>query len=57
MSIVKIQFSDGRPDATGLEHVNQILNTVGVRATTIDIPAEARPLLKAYQSRAITEGE
>ncbi|ORM78871.1 hypothetical protein [Pantoea eucrina] len=57
MSIVKLQFSDGRPDVAGLEDVNQVLNTVGVRASTIDIPAEARPLLKAYQNRAITEGE
>lgn len=57
MNIVKIQFSDGRPDVAGIQDVNNVLNAVGVRATTIKIPTEARPLLKAYKNRAITEGE
>lgn len=57
MSIVKIQFSDGRPDVTGIQDANNVLHTVGVRASTIEIPVEARPLLKAYKDRAITEGE
>lgn len=57
MNILKLQFSDGRPDVVGLEEVNTVLRSVGVRASTVCIPEAAKPLLKASLSRAMTEGE
>lgn len=57
MNIVKLQFSDGRPNAVGLEDVNAVLRSVGVRASTVSIPEAAKPILNASQSRAITEAE
>ncbi|WP_321839548.1 hypothetical protein [Paraburkholderia bannensis] len=57
MNFVKLQFSDGRPDVAGIENVNAVLRSVGVRASTVPIPAEARPILEASQSRAISEEE
>ena len=51
MNIVKLQFSDGRPNAVGLEEVNAVLRSVGVRASTVSIPDAAKPILKASQSR------
>lgn len=57
MNIVKLQFSDGRPNAVGLEEVNAVLRSVGVRASTVSIPDAAKPILKASQSRTVTEAE
>ena len=57
MNIVKLQFSDGRPNAVGLEEVNAALRSVGVRASTVSIPDAAKPILKASQSRTVTEAE
>ena len=55
--IVKLQFSDGRSNVTGVENVNAVLRSIGVRASTVSIPAEAKPILKASQNRAINEEE
>ncbi|WP_421535908.1 hypothetical protein [Priestia sp. D3YE.R1] len=55
--IVKLQFSDGRSDVKGIEDVNAVLRTVGVRASTLPIPEEAKTILKASQTRAINEKE
>lgn len=57
MNFVKLQFSDGRPDVEGIESVNYILRGVGVRASTVPIPEESRPILKASLTRAISEDE
>lgn len=57
MNIVKLQFSDGRPNAVGLEEVNAILRSVGVRASTVSIPDAAKPILEASKSRPVTEAE
>lgn len=57
MNFVKLQFSDGRPDVEGLESVNAVLRSVGVRASTVAIPAEAKPILQASLSRAISDDE
>ncbi|KAF7728913.1 hypothetical protein EC973_005308 [Apophysomyces ossiformis] len=56
-NIVSLKFNDGRPDVVGLDKVNQILRTVGVRASTLDIPKEAKPILKESQTRPLTEEE
>lgn len=57
MNTVKLQFSDGRSDVTGVENVNAVLRSVGVRASTLPIPEEAGPILKASRTRAISEEE
>lgn len=55
--IVKLQFSDSRSNVTGVENVNAVLRSIGVRASTLLIPEEAKPILKASQTRAITAQE
>ncbi|MFJ4172245.1 hypothetical protein ACIPY3_22265 [Paenarthrobacter sp. NPDC089714] len=57
MNHVKLQFSDGRSDVEGIDNVNHVLRSVGVRTSTVDIPVDARPILEAAQHRAITEAE
>lgn len=55
--IVKLQFSDGRSDVAGVENVNAVLHAIGVRASTLPIPSDAKPILKASFSRAISAEE
>jgi hypothetical protein len=55
--IVKLQFSDGRSNVTGVENVNAVLRSVGVRVSTLSIPEQAKPILKASQIRVITPDE
>lgn len=55
--MVRLQFSDGRPNVAGIENVNAVLRAVGVRASTVDIPAAAKPILKASLIRATDEQE
>ncbi|MDJ0947729.1 MAG: hypothetical protein QNJ94_02315 [Alphaproteobacteria bacterium] len=42
-----LKFSDGRADLTDLSKINEVLMTVGVRLSRIDVPEEAVPLLEA----------
>ncbi|WP_421535907.1 hypothetical protein [Priestia sp. D3YE.R1] len=56
-NIVKLQFSDGRSDVLGVKKVNDVLHSIGVRVSTLPIPEEAKPILKASQTRAINEEE
>ncbi|KAF7730137.1 hypothetical protein EC973_002745 [Apophysomyces ossiformis] len=53
-NIVSLKFSDERPDVVGLD---KILRTIGVRASAVDIPEEAKPILKESRTRALTEEE
>ena len=55
MNFVKLQFSDGRSDVEGIDSVNAVLRSVGVRASTVSIPEEAKPILKASLIDAINE--
>ncbi|WP_288821214.1 hypothetical protein [uncultured Leclercia sp.] len=55
--VVSLKFSDGRPDVKGVEAVNQVLHTVGINVTTVDIPAAVRPILETYQTRALDQKE
>lgn len=57
MNFVKLQFSDARPHVEGIENVNAVLRSVGVCASTVTIPDEAKPILKASQTRPISEDE
>jgi hypothetical protein len=55
--IVKLQFSDGRSNVTGVGNVNAVLRSIGVHASTVSIPEDAKPIIKASQTRAINEEE
>ena len=52
---LKLSHSDGKPDAIGLDAVNQVLRTVGVHISQVPIPTAAHPILKASQEQAIPE--
>lgn len=54
---VTLKFSDGRPEIAGIESVNSVLRAVGVRATTVVIPDQATPILKASLTRPVSEEE
>lgn len=55
--VVSLKFSDGRTDVTGVKNVNAVLNPIGINVTTLDIPKSAKPILKAYEKRALTDEE
>ncbi len=54
---IKLSYSDGKPATTGLESINKVLRSVGVRVSTLPLPEAASPILKASQTRAITPEE
>ncbi|WP_058045867.1 hypothetical protein [Streptomyces roseifaciens] len=54
---LKLSYSDGRPATTGVEAVNRVLRTVGVRVGRVPVPEEAHPLLEASEDRALSEEE
>lgn len=57
MNYVKLQFSDGRSDVEGVENVNHVLRSVGVRASLVPIPDAAKPIVAASLTRSVTEDE
>lgn len=52
-----IAFSDGRPAVQGIAPVNQVLRSVGVRVSTVPIPAAAKAVIAKAQSRALRKDE
>ncbi|MFF7024635.1 hypothetical protein ACFY97_26970 [Streptomyces klenkii] len=54
---LKLSYSDGRPATTGIEAVNRVLRTVGVRVGQVPVPTEAHPILEASKDRALSEEE
>lgn len=52
-----IEFSDGRSAVQGIAPVNQVLRTVGVRVSTVPIPAAAKAVIAQAQSRALSKAE
>ncbi|KAM3521836.1 hypothetical protein MY4038_008866 [Beauveria bassiana] len=54
---LKLSYLDGRPSTIGITAVNEILRTVGVRASQVPVPTEAYPILEASKTRAISEDE
>lgn len=57
MSSVTLSYSDGKPATTGVEAVGAVLRTIGVNVDTMPLPKEAASILKASQSRAVTDAE
>ncbi|MGH1483339.1 MAG: hypothetical protein ACRBM6_32345 [Geminicoccales bacterium] len=54
---LKLEYTDGRAAAVGVEEVNDVLRSVGVRVSTVPLPGKALPLLEVSHSRAITDDE
>ena len=55
--LVKLQFSDGRANVAGVESVNAVLRPIGVRASTVAIPEQTKPILRASKTRQTNEAE
>jgi hypothetical protein len=55
--MLKLEYSDGSPASIGVEKVNAALRSVGVRVSTLPLPEAALPILKASQTRAVTQDE
>ena len=55
--ILKLEYTDGREATVGLEAVNEVLRTVGVRVSTLALPEEALPILEISQTRALSAQE
>ncbi len=54
---LKLSYSDGRPDTIGVDPVNSVLRSVGVRVSQVPLPESARPILKTSHSRALNAEE
>ncbi|WP_027856498.1 hypothetical protein [Marinobacterium jannaschii] len=54
---LKLAYSDGRPVTSGVDNVNAVLRSVGVRVSTLPLPDAALPILESSQARAITSEE
>ena len=52
-----LAYSDGRPATTGVDNVNAVLRSVGVRVSTLPLPEAASPLLETSKTRALTPEE
>lgn len=52
-----LKFSDGRADLNELTKINEVLMTVGVRLTRIEVPEGSLPLLEASLKAPLTEEE
>ena len=48
---LELSHSEGKPDAIGVDAVNQVLRPVGVRISQVPIPTGAHPILKESSSR------
>ena len=54
---LKLSYSDGRVPTQGVERVNEVLKTIGVRVSTVSLPEQAKPILEISKKRAITKEE
>lgn len=54
---LKLSYSNGRSDTIGVDPVNSVLRSVGVRVSQVPLPESARPILKTSHSRALNAEE
>ena len=55
--VIKLSYSNGNADTIGVDNINAVLKSVGVRVSTVSLPKEALPILRTSQTRAITSDE
>lgn len=56
-SALILSYSDGTTDAVGVDKVNAVLRTVGVRVSKLVLPEKSLPLLEISQKRALDKAE
>ncbi|GAC29420.1 hypothetical protein [Brumicola pallidula] len=54
---LRLSYSDGRKATTGVDKVNSVLKSAGIRVSTLLLPEEVTPILEASETRSITEAE
>jgi hypothetical protein len=54
---LKLSYTDGRQATVGVDEVNQVLRSIGVRITRVSVPDDAAPIVVASTSRALTREE
>jgi hypothetical protein len=54
---IKLSYSNGKPATTGLDSIDEVLRSVGVRVSKLSLPVAAIPILKVSQTRAINPEE
>lgn len=54
---IELAYSDGAPSTYGMKQINDVLRTVGVRVSRVDLPEAAGRLLHASETRALTSDE
>ena len=54
---IKLSYSDGKPATTGLNSINAVLRSIGIRVSKLPLPEAASPLLKVSQTRALNPEE
>ncbi|MCA6221605.1 hypothetical protein [Photorhabdus antumapuensis] len=52
-----LSYLDGRQPTIGIENVNKVLFSIGVRVSTTPLPEKARPILEVSKTRALTGEE
>ena len=54
---ITLSYDDGRPVSTGVENINDVLHSIGVRISTLALPEEALPILEISKTRALNHEE
>ncbi len=52
-----LSFSDNRPSVTDLNKINELLHTVGVHLSQVEIPYEAKEILKQASNSKLNENQ
>lgn len=52
-----LSYSDGRAETQGVDDVNAVLRSIGVRVSVLSLPQPATPLLKISHTRALKSEE
>ena len=54
---IELSYSNGAPSTYGVEEINSVLVSIGVRVSTLPIPDEAVPILNISPQRALSQTE
>ena len=54
---IELSYSNGAPSTYGVEKINTVLHSIGVRVSTLPIPGEAVPILNISKNRALSQAE
>lgn len=54
---IELSYSNGTPSTYGVDEINSVLVSIGVRVSTLPIPDEAVPILNISPKRALSQSE